>query len=310
MGDDDAQGRLHARAFKFKKVNKQKQRRKFVVQTPKGPFDLCLEIYLHEGFIWGKVICEQDEIMTRILTRLSYKFDDNIDEIEKWLRSYCLDAGIGLNHEIKLTSYQDHQNMIIGCDVFYNLNKTKNLIYKNIKGDCTNGLDHKELLKSAKFADFTIHAGGQQFSCHKVILAAKSPVFERMLTTDMKESKENQVILTDVTPETVNDMLNYIYTNNVIDLAKKAKDLLPVADVYDLAGLKKECSAALIKQINKESAVELALMADTYNTEDLRIAAVCFMVDNKMHFQKDPSWRETFINNPSLLMEMFQMCKS
>ena len=71
-------------------------------------------------------------------------------------------------------------------------------------------------------------------NCHKLILASRSPVFDRMLSSDMKEGEENQVILTDISPDTAKDMLSYIYTNNVKDLAKKARDLGPVAEKYEL----------------------------------------------------------------------------
>ena len=111
--------------------------------------------------------------------------------------------------------------------------------------------------------------------------------------------------LTDITPDTVKDMLNYIYTDTVDDLDEKARDLLPVAEKYDLTDLKTDCSEVLVKQISKESAVELALMADLYNVENLRQAAVRFIVANKKHFQEDTSGRETFKNNPDLLMDIF-----
>ena len=129
-----------------------------------------------------------------------------------------------------------------------------------------------------------------------------------MLSSDMKEREENQVILTDISPDTPKDMLIYIYTNNVEDLAKKARDLVPVAEKYELTDLKTKCSLALIKQIDKESAVEMALMADMYNNENLRKAAVRYIMNNKSHYQQDPTWRETFMNNPSLLIDLFLIC--
>ena len=52
--------------------------------------------------------------------------------------------------------------------------------------ECSNGMDHGKLLNSGTLADFTIKAGGQEFRCHKIILASRSPVFERMVTNGMK----------------------------------------------------------------------------------------------------------------------------
>ena len=67
-------------------------------------------------------------------------------------------------------------------------------------------------------------------------------------------------------------MLIYIYTNTVEDIDKKARDLLPVAEKYDLLDLKTKCIAALIKQIKLDTAVDLALLAGLYNVETLRQA--------------------------------------
>ena len=111
--------------------------------------------------------------------------------------------------------------------------------------------------------------------------------------------------LTEISPNTVQDMLIYIYTNTVEDLDKKARDLLPVAEKYDLSGLKNQCSIALIQQIKLETAGELVLMADLYNVDNLEQAAARFIVDHKKHYQEDGSWQEMIKNNPDLLMDMF-----
>ena len=177
------------------------------------------------------------------------------------------------------------------------------------KDECRGGLeyDQQELLKSSKLADFRILADGQQFSCHKLMLATRSPVFERMLASGMGESAGNEMTLTDISPDTVADMLSYIYTDTIENLPEKAQDLLPVAEKYDLVGLKIMCSTALLKQIKLDNTVELALLADLYTAKDLREAGLCFILANKKHYQGDPVWREAFKKNPTLLLDMFEM---
>ena len=103
-------------------------------------------------------------------------------------------------------------------------------------------------------------------------------------------------------------MLNYLYNGTVVNLNEKARDLLPVAQKYDLPGLRTECSLALVKQINLETAVELALLADLYSVEHLKQAAVGFIVGNKKYYQEESSWCETFASNPSLLVDIFKKC--
>ena len=45
------------------------------------------------------------------------------------------------------------------------------------------------------------------------------------------------------------------------------------------------CIKALLKQIELGTAVDLALLADMYNAMDLKKAALCFILNNKEHFQ-------------------------
>ena len=155
------------------------------------------------------------------------------------------------------------------CEVFWSEDNAEGWPLRGL------ALDYGGLLKASKLTDFTIHADNQKFTCHKAILAARSSFFERMLTNNTEEEiTDQELTLTDISPDTVGSMLNYIYTNTVENIAETATDLLPLADKYDLAGLKAMCSEALIPQIRLETAVELAMMADKHNAENLRRAAI------------------------------------
>ena len=283
-------------------LNRHSQSRVFQVLTSLGPIEPTCQIYPRGDHIYCRIICNPGQMSSWYekiqLTRLNLGFQifNNVN-------------GQMLN--IENSAYKlGKEFMLFQVDI-YNIHQyilKVSMPEKFFLKECSHGLGHEELLKSGKFADFTINADDTVFRCHKLILAARSPVFDRMLSSDMKESEENQVILTDISPDTVSDMLSYIYTNSVEEFDKKARDLVPVAEKYELTDLKSKCSVALIKQIDKESAVELALMADMYSDEDLRKAAVRYIMDNKPHYQQDPAWRETFMNNPSLLMDLFQIC--
>ena len=112
---------------------------------------------------------------------------------------------------------------------------TNSKIEVNQEGCKEGGLafDQGELLKSGKLADFTIRAGNDEFACHKLILIYRSPVFERMLSVDMVESKTGEVTITDISPENVADMLSYIYTDQVDHLDDKAGAYIYFLDIPD-----------------------------------------------------------------------------
>ena len=189
---------VDVKVFKFDKLNSSASTdfEDFEVQTPIGPLDLTLELYLREGNIYGKVHLKQESNATRkemICVSLFFKRNGKIDDdIQDWFSPAEGSNPFLLDDEIKLFKNRDYQHIYIYCKVFWRVNKKDKLVYKDDEGECSRGIDHGKLLTSGLLSDFTISAEGQLFKCHKIILASRSTVFESMLTTDMKESVENK----------------------------------------------------------------------------------------------------------------------
>lgn len=73
-----------------------------------------------------------------------------------------------------------------------------------------------------------------RLAVHKAILAARSPVFYAMFSDNTIEAKSNQVEITDMTIDVVDQLLTYIYTGKLDKLDEYALDLMTAADkVYD-----------------------------------------------------------------------------
>uniref|UniRef100_A0AC34FYR3 BTB domain-containing protein n=1 Tax=Panagrolaimus sp. ES5 TaxID=591445 RepID=A0AC34FYR3_9BILA len=87
--------------------------------------------------------------------------------------------------------------------------------------------------------DFTFVAGGKEIRVHKFIII-DCHVFERMIESGLKESKENKVIITDFSFETVEIALQYFYGIEITDLltVNNAFNLIRFADKYDITDLK------------------------------------------------------------------------
>jgi len=169
-------------------------------------------------------------------------------------------------------------------------------------------LDFGELFKSEKYTDFTIHADNQKFRCHKLVLTTRSSVFDHMLSSGMLESQNSEVYLTDISPNTVSGLLSYLYTDNVDNLPTKARGLIPVAEKYDLDRLKDLCGEALTQQIDLQTVVDLALLSDMYNVQNLRTSTVRYVVENKDQLDlNNPTWRESFKDSPSILLDIDQV---
>ncbi len=61
--------------------------------------------------------------------------------------------------------------------------------------------DFSTALSDMMFSDFTIVCGEEKFDCHAFVLAARSPVFKGMLTSNFKERINMELKIDSVTPE-------------------------------------------------------------------------------------------------------------
>lgn len=118
----------------------------------------------------------------------------------------------------------------------------------------------------------------REFEAHKAILAARSPVFSAMFEHGMEETRQNRVEITDLDPETVAEVLRYIYTGQVNNLDQLALSLLVAADKYQLDRLKSMCEESLVESLTVENACDVLSYADIYNAEQLRANAMEFVL--------------------------------
>ncbi|CAH8588800.1 unnamed protein product [Schistosoma curassoni] len=118
----------------------------------------------------------------------------------------------------------------------------------------------------------------RQFEAHKAILAARSPVFAAMFGHGMEESRANRVEITDMEPDTVAEVLRYIYTGQVVGMNRLAHELLAAADKYQLERLKTMCEEALVESLSVENACDIFGLADMHNAEQLKAHTLEFIM--------------------------------
>uniref|UniRef100_A0A914P8K6 BTB domain-containing protein n=1 Tax=Panagrolaimus davidi TaxID=227884 RepID=A0A914P8K6_9BILA len=125
--------------------------------------------------------------------------------------------------------------------------------------------------------DFVISVGKKEerktdVKIHKLILASRSPVFDRMLETEMKEKAENRLEIIDFNPEIVKIAVEYFYdrktykTCNVNQLI----DLLQFADKYDIQDLKTNIEHLILYHIYPANICQIANASIIYNSSFLQ----------------------------------------
>ncbi|CEG39629.1 Proteins containing BTB/POZ and Kelch domains, involved in regulatory/signal transduction processes [Plasmopara halstedii] len=87
----------------------------------------------------------------------------------------------------------------------------------------------------------------RRFFAHRFILAASSPPFRAMLTGNMRESSLRDVVLHDIEPNTVEKMLHFMYTGDVVLNLESVLGLLIAAEMYELVALREMCKDFVLR---------------------------------------------------------------
>ena len=138
------------------------------------------------------------------------------------------------------------------------------------------------------FTDFTIVSQeGTEFPCHRVILAAQSPVMQAMMTNDMKEKKESKVTVKH-SEEVVAHFVEYFYTKQVPQEALNGNlaGFFELAGLYELAPLKLLTEEAAIEMLSVENMVALFVLGDLHSAANLKTQAEAFMRRKKKELKE------------------------
>lgn len=141
---------------------------------------------------------------------------------------------------------------------------------------------YKALLDSSTLTDVIIKTSDKELPCHKLALAACSDVFRAMFEAQMKESRENMVVLVDLfDASTIEDLIYYAYTRTEPpNIASQPCGLYEAANYFQIRHLKRMCLTAMLKTIDVENSVDYLQFAEKYGEEVLKERTCDFMIEN------------------------------
>ena len=162
---------------------------------------------------------------------------------------------------------------------------------------------YENLFLTGLGADVVFHIGDEKIPAHKVVLSSRVPYFDKMLSSDMVESKTGVIKMQDAEPEPFKQVLRHIYSGKLPDnLETSALNILPFADKFDLTDLREACVYWMERGLKASNAVATLITADLFRCEDVK--RKCLLRLNEWKTAMDPTEFECL--EPRLLIELIK----
>ncbi|XP_050277139.1 BTB/POZ and MATH domain-containing protein 4 isoform X1 [Quercus robur] len=176
------------------------------------------------------------------------------------------------------------------------------------------------LLENMEASDITFDVAGQKFRAHKLVLAARSPLFRSEFFDGLEEDKQ-EIAVTDLEPKVFKAMLHFIYRDSLTEEVESVSSsssctspvsdtltakLLAAADRYGLERLRMMCESHLCKDISVNSVAEILALADRYHATELKEVCLRFASENLAAVMRSDGFQYLKENCPALQSELLK----
>lgn len=161
---------------------------------------------------------------------------------------------------------------------------------------------------SGLLSDVSIRVREEVMHAHSQILAARSPVFAAMFSSGMREGREREVVIDDLVPSAVREMLSFLYTGT-IDKAQLSRDeealaLLEVAHRYEAVALVERCTLALGGRLEAQTVLDRLSVSDLIGCSCMKGKCLDFIKDHITEIQTTEAYTALAERRPALLMDI------
>jgi len=131
------------------------------------------------------------------------------------------------------------------------------------------------------FCDYKIIVPGHSpIHVHKLVLAAASTYFKRVLESGMQEAISGEIHMKEISYETVQILVNFSYGQNFEINNSNAQEVLEAADCYEYNILKDTCEKFLLQNIDTQNCFDFLQLADLRRLYILKEKAMQFALKN------------------------------
>ncbi|KAI3894995.1 hypothetical protein MKX03_028015 [Papaver bracteatum] len=178
----------------------------------------------------------------------------------------------------------------------------------------------KGLMESEIGSDITFSVGSESFRAHKLILAARSPVFRAQFFGSVGNPGMETVVIEEFEPFAFKAMLQFFYSDELPEPRELSdpdsvcfsttlmQHLLAAADRYDIARLKLMCEARLCEEITANTVATTLAIAEKHQCLQLKDFCLDFASkpENLGEVMKSDGYAYLEKSCPSLLTDLLK----
>ncbi|XP_057524433.1 BTB/POZ and MATH domain-containing protein 1-like [Amaranthus tricolor] len=182
------------------------------------------------------------------------------------------------------------------------------------------GQQYGQLLESKKGTDVNFEVDGEIFAAHKLVLAARSPVFRAQLFGPMKEKSTQCIKVEDIEAPVFKALVHFIYWDKLPDMQElaglnskgastiMAQHLLAAADRYGLERLKLLCVATLAEDISVNNVATTLALAEQHHCSHLKSVCLKFVAsrENLRAVMQTEEFEYLKLSCPSVISELLE----
>lgn len=177
-----------------------------------------------------------------------------------------------------------------------------------------------QLLESNKGTDVNFEVDGEIFAAHKIVLAARSPVFRAQLFGPMKEKNMQCIKVEDIEAPVFKALLHFIYWDELLEMQELtglnskgastliAQHMLAAADRYGLERLKLLCEAKLCEDVAINTVATTLALAEQHHCLQLKAECLKFIAlrENLRAVMQTEGFEYLKVSCPSVITELLE----
>ncbi|XP_071697031.1 BTB/POZ and MATH domain-containing protein 2-like [Rutidosis leptorrhynchoides] len=147
------------------------------------------------------------------------------------------------------------------------------------------------LFESGELTDVNLEVDGEVFRAHKLVLAARSPVFKAQLFGPMKDDNTDTIIVREIQSSVFKALLHFIYWDKLPDMEEftglssqwastlMAQHLLAAADMYGIERLVFLCETKLCDDVAINTVAATLALAEQHHCYKLKSVCLKFVAE-------------------------------